>query len=41
MALTADETRRFVQTGDVKVHYHEAGTRPVLIFIHGGVRNIL
>jgi 2-hydroxy-6-oxonona-2,4-dienedioate hydrolase/4,5:9,10-diseco-3-hydroxy-5,9,17-trioxoandrosta-1(10),2-diene-4-oate hydrolase len=36
MALTAEETSRFVQAGDVKVHYHEAGTGPVLICIHGG-----
>lgn len=36
MALTAEETSRFVQAGDVKIHYHEAGSGPVLICIHGG-----
>jgi 4,5:9,10-diseco-3-hydroxy-5,9,17-trioxoandrosta-1(10),2-diene-4-oate hydrolase len=36
MAITSESTSRFVQANDVKVHYHEAGTGPVLIAIHGG-----
>ena len=36
MTLTAEGTSRFVQAGDVKIHYHEAGSGPVLIAIHGG-----
>lgn len=36
MALTAEGTSRFVQAGDVKIHYHEAGSGPALICIHGG-----
>lgn len=36
MPLTPEETSRFVQAGDVRVHYHEAGTGPVLLMIHGG-----
>ena len=36
MALTAEETSKFVQAGDVKIHYHEAGKGPVLLCIHGG-----
>lgn len=36
MPLTAEETSKFVQAGDVKVHYHEAGSGPVLLCIHGG-----
>ncbi|MDP3658821.1 alpha/beta fold hydrolase [Phenylobacterium sp.] len=36
MALTAEGTSRFVQAGDVRIHYHEAGEGPVLIAIHGG-----
>lgn len=36
MTLTAESTSRFVQAGDVKVHYHEAGSGPALVCIHGG-----
>ncbi|MDP3174944.1 MAG: alpha/beta fold hydrolase, partial [Phenylobacterium sp.] len=36
MALTAEGTSRFVQAGDVRIHYHEAGEGPLLIAIHGG-----
>ncbi|NUA26926.1 alpha/beta fold hydrolase [Cupriavidus basilensis] len=36
MTLTAAETSKFVQAGEVKIHYHEAGTGPVLLCIHGG-----
>lgn len=36
MKLTRDNTSKFVQAGAVKVHYHEAGTGPVLLCIHGG-----
>ncbi|WP_091737279.1 alpha/beta fold hydrolase [Phenylobacterium immobile] len=36
MALTAEHTSRFVRAGDVKVHYHEAGSGPALVCIHGG-----
>lgn len=36
MPLTAEETSKFVQAGDVRVHYHEAGSGPVLLCIHGG-----
>ncbi|HXZ09901.1 MAG TPA: alpha/beta hydrolase, partial [Paraburkholderia sp.] len=36
MMLTRDNTSKFVQAGAVKVHYHEAGTGPVLLCIHGG-----
>src|ERR1700722_11675617 len=35
-ALTAASTSKFVQAGDTKIHYHEAGTGPVLLCIHGG-----
>jgi 2-hydroxy-6-oxonona-2,4-dienedioate hydrolase/4,5:9,10-diseco-3-hydroxy-5,9,17-trioxoandrosta-1(10),2-diene-4-oate hydrolase len=36
MPLTAEETSKFVQAGDVKIHYHEAGSGPPVICIHGG-----
>jgi len=36
MTLTAESTSRFVQAGPVKIHYHEAGSGPALIAIHGG-----
>jgi 4,5:9,10-diseco-3-hydroxy-5,9,17-trioxoandrosta-1(10),2-diene-4-oate hydrolase len=36
MPLTADETSRFVQAGDVRIHYHEAGSGPAVVLIHGG-----
>ena len=34
--LTALSTSKFVQAGDVRIHYHEAGDGPVLLCIHGG-----
>lgn len=34
--LTRENTSRFVQAGEVRVHYHEAGSGPVLLCIHGG-----
>lgn len=34
--LTYESTSRFVQAGDLRLHYHEAGTGPVLLCIHGG-----
>ncbi|WP_168788258.1 alpha/beta fold hydrolase [Paraburkholderia aromaticivorans] len=36
MPLTRENTSRFVQAGPIKVHYHEAGSGPVLLCIHGG-----
>ena len=36
MALTEEGTSKFVQAGDVKVHYNEAGEGDALILIHGG-----
>ncbi len=36
MTLTRENTSRFVQAGDVRIHYHEAGQGPVLLCIHGG-----
>lgn len=36
MTLTRENTSRFVQAGSIKIHYHEAGTGPVLLCIHGG-----
>ncbi|PUE50569.1 alpha/beta hydrolase [Limnohabitans sp. 2KL-1] len=36
MTLTRDNTSRFVQAGGVRIHYHEAGSGPVLLCIHGG-----
>ncbi len=34
--LTYENTSRFVQAGDVRMHFHEAGSGPVLLCIHGG-----
>jgi 2-hydroxy-6-oxonona-2,4-dienedioate hydrolase/4,5:9,10-diseco-3-hydroxy-5,9,17-trioxoandrosta-1(10),2-diene-4-oate hydrolase len=36
MSLTRESTSRFVQAGDVRIHYHEAGEGLVLLCIHGG-----
>ena len=36
MPLTAEETSKYVQAGEVRTHYHEAGAGPVLLVIHGG-----
>lgn len=35
-ALTYETTSRFVNAGGIRVHYHEAGTGPSLLLIHGG-----
>jgi pimeloyl-ACP methyl ester carboxylesterase len=35
-ALTAENTSKFVQAGDVRLHYNEAGTGPPVVFVHGG-----
>ena len=34
--LTEESTSRFVQAGDIKLHYNEAGTGEALIMLHGG-----
>ena len=34
--LTEENTSRFVQAGDVKIHYNEAGEGEPVIFVHGG-----
>ena len=36
MALTEEATSKFGKAGNLKLHYHEAGTGPALIMIHGG-----
>lgn len=36
MSLNAQNTSKFVQTGNLKLHYHDAGKGPVLLMIHGG-----
>lgn len=36
MALTAENTSKFVQAGAVRVHYHEAGSGAPVICVHGG-----
>ncbi|MEM5433209.1 alpha/beta hydrolase [Cupriavidus oxalaticus] len=36
MNLTREATSRFVEAGDIRIHYHEAGDGPVLLCIHGG-----
>lgn len=36
MTLTATATSKFIQAGAVRIHYHEAGSGPVLLCIHGG-----
>ncbi|WOQ17400.1 alpha/beta fold hydrolase [Raineyella sp. W15-4] len=33
---TQESTSRFVSVGPTRIHYHEAGTGPVLLCIHGG-----
>ncbi|MGX7722878.1 alpha/beta fold hydrolase [Rhodococcus sp. 5G237] len=35
-APTYETTSRFVNAGGIRVHYHEAGTGPSLLLIHGG-----
>lgn len=36
MAVTSENTSRFAQANGARIHYHEAGSGPVLIAIHGG-----
>jgi pimeloyl-ACP methyl ester carboxylesterase len=36
MSWTEEGTSKFVQAGDVKIHYHEAGEGPACILLHGG-----
>jgi 4,5:9,10-diseco-3-hydroxy-5,9,17-trioxoandrosta-1(10),2-diene-4-oate hydrolase len=36
MALTEEGTSKFGKAGNLKLHYHEAGSGPALIMIHGG-----
>lgn len=36
MTLTRDNTSRYVQVGALRIHYHEAGSGPVLLCLHGG-----
>lgn len=36
MPLTEEGTSKFVQAGPLKLHYHEAGSGPPLVMIHGG-----
>jgi pimeloyl-ACP methyl ester carboxylesterase len=36
MALTKEETDRFVDVNGIKIHYNEAGSGPALICTHGG-----
>jgi 4,5:9,10-diseco-3-hydroxy-5,9,17-trioxoandrosta-1(10),2-diene-4-oate hydrolase len=35
MELTYENTTRFAQAGDIRIHYHEAGDGPVIIMIPG------
>lgn len=34
--LTQEGTSKFAQAGNIKVHYNEAGTGPVVVMLHGG-----
>ena len=34
--LTEESTSRYVQAGDFRIHYNEAGTGDAVLFIHGG-----
>ena len=36
VSLTEAETSRYVQAGNIRIHYNEAGTGPVIIMLHGG-----
>lgn len=36
MGLTAEQTSKFIQAGQHRLHYHEAGDGPALLMIHGG-----
>ena len=35
-ALTEESTSRYVQAGDLRMHYNEAGDGPPLVMLHGG-----
>src|SRR5690606_28967041 len=34
--LTEESTSKYVQAGDIKLHYNEAGTGPAVLMLHGG-----
>jgi len=34
--LTEETTSKFVQAGDIRMHYNEAGTGETVVFLHGG-----
>ena len=34
--MSYDTTSRFVEAGELTLHYHEAGAGPPLILLHGG-----
>ncbi|QEE62496.1 alpha/beta fold hydrolase [Salinibacterium sp. dk2585] len=36
VSFTSEETSRYVDAAGVRIHYHEAGTGPVLLLVHGG-----
>lgn len=36
MTLTAKQTSKFIQAGELRLHYHEAGAGSALLMIHGG-----
>ena len=36
VSLTEAETSNYVQAGNIRIHYNEAGTGPVIIMLHGG-----
>ncbi|HEY7065858.1 MAG TPA: hypothetical protein VII06_30565 [Chloroflexota bacterium] len=33
---TEESTSRYAQAGDVRLHYHEAGSGPAVVLLHGG-----
>ncbi len=35
-ALTEESTSRYARAGDVRLHYHEAGSGPAVVLLHGG-----
>lgn len=36
MSFTEEATSKFVDAGDLRIHYNEAGTGDPLLLIHGG-----
>ncbi|HLH24248.1 MAG TPA: alpha/beta fold hydrolase [Chloroflexota bacterium] len=34
--LTEESTSRYTRAGDVRLHYHEAGSGPAVVLLHGG-----